>query len=205
MQNAIEDIASSENRDKVDFVVIPPPADLQTDEAEVDDNYIQEGIYFFPQHVAGEIELQYIGSSDGETSDDEYNLPLSVVQQNIMSSKETQKVKKKKLYVPKWTKDFVNTSMHSGAADRLEIMKSKLQNLTPVEVFEKLFGSVFDHLVQQTNLYSSQKNRHDFFVSDADMKLFIGILLFTGYHRPSERHYYNNNNNIFICPTDCSK
>lgn len=81
----------------------------------------------------------------------------------------------------------------SDCSDRLEILKNELENFSPVEVFEKLFDDeIFDHLMQQTNLYSSQKNRHAFFVSKADLKLSVAILLLTGYHKlPSERNYWS--------------
>ncbi|KAB0803076.1 hypothetical protein PPYR_00046 [Photinus pyralis] len=190
---ALEDISSSDNQNEIDIVIIPPNVDEQTDEEEFDDNNIQE--FSMPNDVAGEIELQHM-DSDIETSDEESNLPLSILRQNITSEKSlATKTKRRNLLEPKWTKDVVDTSMPStcGFEDRVEVVKHDLEHLSPIEVFEKLFDQeVLDHIVQQTNLYSSQKNKHDFFVSKADIQIFISILLLTGYHKlPSERNYWS--------------
>lgn len=191
LQSALEEVASSSTSNEVDIVIIPPDIDSQTDEEYFDENDLQ-----MPSDVAGEIELWQVSNSDDEDSDDEFSLPLSVVQQNILrSTGNPPPSKKQKLPEPKWTKTFVDTSMSStaGCADRLEILKNELENLTPVQIFEKIFDDdIYNHIVSQTNLYSSQKNRHDFFVSKADIKLFVGILLLTGYNKlPSERNYWS--------------
>lgn len=201
LQHAIEDVASTSSHNVIDIVVIPPDADPQTDDEEFDDNYIQEEPYFMPDDVAGGIELQHI-SSENETSDEEYDLSLSVLRQKLTSST-TKRSKKKVLSEPKWTKehvDITNISATSGYADRLDVVKNDLENLEPVAVFEKLFDDeIFDLLVHETNLYSSQKNEHSFFVSKADMKLFVGILLLTGYHKlPSERNYWSLNQDLRV-------
>nr|CAH7757782.1 unnamed protein product [Callosobruchus chinensis] len=81
----------------------------------------------------------------------------------------------------------------SGAYDRLDIVKQELEALDPVRVFEKIFDdAVINHIVTQTNIYSTQKNDHQFFVSSPDIKLFIAILLLTGYHElPRQRLYWS--------------
>lgn len=173
---------------EVDIVIIPPDADRQTDEE--DENDLEGAENIFPTYIAGEIELQHINSSDEEGSEDEDSLPLSERLKNL-ESKRAKKIK----VGPQWTKKFVDTSTPAtfDCSDRLEILKNELENFSPVEVFEKLFDDeIFDHLMQQTNLYSSQKNRHAFFVSKADLKLSVAILLLTGYHKlPSERNYWS--------------
>lgn len=82
--------------------------------------------------------------------------------------------------------------------DRLQILKHDLEDENAVGVSEKLFGDeVFDMLVLQTNIYVSQINKQDFLVSKADLKLFIEILLLTGYHKlPSERNYWSLDEDI---------
>nr|CAH7713440.1 unnamed protein product [Callosobruchus chinensis] len=81
----------------------------------------------------------------------------------------------------------------SGAYDRLDIVKQELEALDAVRVFEKIFDdAVINHIVTQTNIYSTQKNDHQFFVSSPDIKLFITILLLTGYHElPRQRLYWS--------------
>nr|CAH7746139.1 unnamed protein product [Callosobruchus chinensis] len=88
----------------------------------------------------------------------------------------------------------------SGWKDRLELVKSDLENLSPVDIFEKLFDNdIYNHISQETNIYSSQKNKHDFFVSRDDLKIFVGILLLTGYHKlPSERNYWSLDDDLKV-------
>nr|CAH7738745.1 unnamed protein product [Callosobruchus chinensis] len=88
----------------------------------------------------------------------------------------------------------------SGWKDRLELVKSDLESLSPVDIFEKLFDSdIYNHISQQTNIYSSQKNKHDFFLSRDDIKIFVGILLLTGYHKlPSERNYWSLDDDLKV-------
>ena len=54
---------------------------------------------------------------------------------------------------------------------------------TPFESFEKLFGSALELILEETVRYASQKNVHDFSISEGDIKAFIGILYFSGYHK----------------------
>lgn len=194
LQSALEDLASKKIECEVDVVVIPPDVDTQTDEEEGDENYIHEDDITFPHDVAGEIELQCMQDNDADSDDDEDNIPLSVLQKQLRNATKKPEAKKRKPSEPIWTKTFVDTSMPatSGCTDRIEIVKHELEGLHPVEVFEKFFDNeLYDYIVQQTNLYSSQKNNHEFFVSRDDMKLFFGILLLTGYHKlPSERNYW---------------
>jgi hypothetical protein len=75
--------------------------------------------------------------------------------------------------------------------ERQAILKSELDGLNPVEVFEKIFdGDVVSLIVEQSNLYSTQKNDHSFFVSKTDIRVFLGVLLLSRYHKlPRERLY----------------
>ncbi len=63
-----------------------------------------------------------------------------------------------------------------------------------------LFDSdVFTLLVEQTNSYGQQKNRSDFRASDAYIRRFIGILLFTGYHSlPQEEMYWSLDKDVSV-------
>lgn len=140
LQPALEKVASSSMKNEVDIVIIPPTVDPQTDEEDFDENYIPDEL-LMPQDVTGEIELQHISDSESEDSDGECNLPLLVLWKNILRTNQNfSQSKKQKLPEPKWTKTFVDTSIPStaGCADRLEILKSDLENLDPVEIFENV-------------------------------------------------------------------
>jgi hypothetical protein len=63
------------------MVIIPPEVDPQTDEEDIDDDYIQEKGAVLPYDVPGQIEIQWSHSdSEAEESDEDYDIPLSVLQ-----------------------------------------------------------------------------------------------------------------------------
>ncbi|XP_026806387.1 piggyBac transposable element-derived protein 4-like, partial [Rhopalosiphum maidis] len=60
-----------------------------------------------------------------------------------------------------------------------------------------MIGSILQTIVQQTNLYAQQKSV-DINTSIEEIKAFIGILIFMGYHSlPSIRLYWSNDPNFF--------
>jgi hypothetical protein len=67
------------------------------------------------------------------------------------------------------------------------ILASKLEGQTPVELFEEfLDSSILNLIVDQSNLYSAQKNS-DFRLDVPILKRFLSILLFSG--APTEKMY----------------
>lgn len=73
-----------------------------------------------------------------------------------------------------------------------EKMEGDLNGKTSIEIFETLFDEdVCKLILEQTQLYAMQKNRHDFKMTCEDLKIFVGILLLTGYHSlPRESMYW---------------
>ena len=70
------------------------------------------------------------------------------------------------------------------------IMQTDMKYASPIEIFEKLFShEIYDLIVEETILYTKNfKNDYDFYITKEDIKIFIGILIFSGYHTlPSER------------------
>ncbi|XP_055916211.1 piggyBac transposable element-derived protein 2-like [Eupeodes corollae] len=60
------------------------------------------------------------------------------------------------------------------------------------EVFETLFDEeVVNLIVEQSRLYAAQSNAHNFSFTEHDLKVFLGILLYSGYHSiPRENMYW---------------
>lgn len=71
-------------------------------------------------------------------------------------------------------------------------MNTALEGKSPVEVFETVVDNDVVHLiVDQTMKYASQHNMHKFNITPEELKVFIGILLYSGYHSlPRERMYW---------------
>ena len=69
-------------------------------------------------------------------------------------------------------------------------MSSRL-HLTPLIVFEALFGNNFEWIRKETELYAQRHGNSDFSLSLVEIKCAVGILIFSGYHRfPSRKNYW---------------
>lgn len=54
-------------------------------------------------------------------------------------------------------------------------------------------------IVENSNIYAGQNNRHNFHMDDLDLKKFLGILILTGYYElPSERSYWSLDEDLGI-------
>lgn len=79
-------------------------------------------------------------------------------------------------------------------------MNKSLENLSPVEVFKKLLTpDIYDHIIKELVRYDAVcKNKIDVLSVD-ELKAFIGILLFSTYHKlSSERHYWSNDEDLGV-------
>lgn len=180
VNDALEDFLSDNNHATADMVIIPPDVDTNTDEEDIDDDNIEaQGL---PHDVPGEIELHVMDSDE----DEEDNLPLSVIKR---------KLKKQKIDLPEWTSEEMDISMEETGFYKVKLnnIKESLKNCTPVELFEKMFDEeTLLHIVEQSTTYAKQRNNHSFDTTQKEIKIFLGILLFSGYHKlPRERLYWS--------------
>lgn len=186
LDEALEDVASAEGEKVVDIVLLPPEAvDEITDEDDIDEDNLYSSI---PNDVPGELELFY--SSD----DDEDNLSLATLQK--MWHNEGAANKRRKLNsVPDWHSEVTNSDDLNSTftQEKMDNIRTKFENSTPIQIFETIVSDeVIQLLVQQSNLYASQNNRHDFSVTTKDIQIFLGVLFFSGYHKlPRERLYWS--------------
>lgn len=183
---AIETIISKDDDTPVDIVLIPPEVDIQTDEEDFDDdNLFSSSI---PKDVPGEVELVY------HSDDEEDNIPLTMLR-DILNRTEENTPKKIKNHTPIWSDAMEDIEEMEGTftPEKIGDIANTLKNSTPVEIFEKLLDdTVIDHIVDQSVLYAGQKNSHSFSVTREDIKIFLGVLLYSGYHKlPRERLYWS--------------
>ncbi|KAJ8928709.1 hypothetical protein NQ314_018719 [Rhamnusium bicolor] len=187
---AVDDIASSSSHNDADIVVIPPDVDVQTDEDEIDEDNCATS--YLPNDVPGEIEVHY--------DDDEDILPLTELQKKLVCrpSKRAKTANTKEVE-PKWTENILDLKMTEsyGYIDRLNNLKIEMIDKTSVQ---SLFDTeIFEYIIEQTHLYAAQKNNHTFSLPVEDLKIFIGILLFSGYHKiPRERLYWSLDEDVSV-------
>ncbi|XP_015373375.1 PREDICTED: piggyBac transposable element-derived protein 4-like [Diuraphis noxia] len=80
-------------------------------------------------------------------------------------------------------------------------MKSPISDniiqLTPLNIWEKIFSPFIDLNVRESYLYAEQSNNL-LDTTPEKIKAFIGILIIMGFHSlPSIRHYWSNDKNFF--------
>ena len=64
------------------------------------------------------------------------------------------------------------------------------QGKTTLKIFEQLLSDVLKFMLQQTLTYASRKNDLQFTLELNKIKIFIGILLFSGYHKLPQQNMY---------------
>jgi len=80
-------------------------------------------------------------------------------------------------------------------------MKSPISDnifqLTPVNIWEKIFSPLIDLIVRESNLYAEQSNNL-LDTTPEEIKALIGILIIMGFNSlPSIRHYWSNDKNFY--------
>lgn len=124
-----------------------------------------------------------------EVDSDDDNIPLSKLVTGAAqnSSNPRKKIKTDKEPEPIWSEDIINLmemNETNGYNERLNDVKESTHNETPVETFERLFDKeIFKIIVGQSMLYAAQKNDHTFSLTEDEIKVFLGILMFSGYHK----------------------
>lgn len=115
--------------------------------------------------------------------------------------------KKRRLAKPTFTADWERISpeyrfdpLQDTPSQKLHELKLVLQEATPVGIFEQFFDeSVYNMIVEETLRYANQKNKHSFSISVDEIKIFLGFLIFSGYHTlPSERDYWSESEDLGI-------
>jgi hypothetical protein len=191
---AVADIDSFERSGEVDVVILPLAAvDSQTDEEDIDEDDIQ-GKESLPSVIPGEAEVRWQESdNDFEDSHSEDDVPLSV-RFSRNKSLRTSRAKTPKKTEPKWTDQNVNINMNvtTSSFERQSILKSELEGLNPVEVFEKIiYDDVVSVMWNNRICTRHRKTIMFFFVSKTDTRVFLGVRLLSGYHKlPRERLYW---------------
>ena len=69
---------------------------------------------------------------------------------------------------------------------------SKYRDFSPANLFELYFDdSIIDHIIKESRIYGVSKNWKDIQVSQQEMRVFLAILIISGYNPlPSKAHYW---------------
>lgn len=186
-----------EDSPSLDIVILPPEPDYVTDEDEAEDNEL--GIVEV-RDVPGQLEVQF--SNEDQDIED-----TAEVQSTSAISVQTG-TKKQRLSnsLPKWKKcdskyTFTDADFAALEKDKIEALVKEHGALTPLQLFEKfLSNDMLEYIKEETLRYSQRVKNDTSFTLDIDeLKCFIGILLFSGYHQvPSERMYWSTDADLGV-------
>ncbi|XP_046972429.1 piggyBac transposable element-derived protein 2-like [Vanessa cardui] len=186
-------LEDSDSEADYEFAIIPPEPSVVTDEEEGADEQLTASL---PRDVPGNIEVfrsnkDKIPCGDPDSSDDE---PLA----------EKSKRSRRQPDQPVWRTCSpiysYRTQERTDVIDRQKLVKEKFQDLTPVQIFEKIFDEeVISLIITNTILYANQNNRHTFQLDAVDLKKFLGILILSGYHKlPREDLYWSYDEDVGV-------
>nr|CAI5862745.1 unnamed protein product [Callosobruchus analis] len=195
----------------IDVVILPPDPDMLTDQEDIDEDNLESTE--LPSDVPSMLEV-FMGSP-GDASEDDFTEwddsdteTLASKRVKLLSAKEPKSNRSRKkdpsFVQPNWQQNSVDYTrwqpMSDGASERARIVCEDLENLSPKDIFEKLVDDkIIGLIVEQSELYAHQKNNHAFSLTTDDLKQFLGILFFTGYHRlPRERSYWSLDEDLHV-------
>ncbi|XP_047106612.1 piggyBac transposable element-derived protein 3-like [Schistocerca piceifrons] len=185
---------SDDEDDDVELAIIPPDADVITDEEDIDENVLNtESVV---QDVAGTLELI--------TSRDEANatvVPPEAKRRKALGVGAESGTLSTKKYKCKWYKCqpmYTNTS-DPGKSNKHYVAEC-LANKTVAQVFEDFFSEkLMDTIIEQSEIYACQHNKINFLLTKEELKSFIGILLLSGYHKlPHENMYWEQASDVGV-------
>lgn len=195
LEEAVNAIAEDESDNEYDLIILPPGPDVLTDEEEGEEDLQTSAL---PKDIPGTIEVtrrrrHLSETSEWEDSDDE---PLSNKRRRPNASD----------VLPTWRKcspsysSFSQPCENSTRSLQKTQLIEQLKNLSPVEVFDRIFDAeVYDLILSNTQLYAGQNNRHGFMLDREDLRRFLGILILSGYHRlPRERQYWSYDEDLGV-------
>lgn len=158
-----------------DLVIIPPEPDALSDEDEIDESVVA-------------LQVQDTGVDfDGNGTPD---IPGTI---QAMSSSTTDKTQAKKAANPKWRKGkpvYKSKPTSSPSLSTKQNVIDELDGIEALDLFDKMAAAIVTKITEETNRYARQKNAPDFLMTEKEIKIFLGILLFSGYHKLPRQHMY---------------
>lgn len=153
-----------------ELVIVPPDPDLMSDTEEIDDSSVRK---------VEEIMCDEVGSTE----------VAGTIEILVPNRNENISVN------PKWEKcepKFERTPK-AFPQERLQRVKDNVAGKSPIELFEIICLKMIELTVVESIKYSRQNNNHGFEISMDEMKQFLAILFYSGYHiLPQEKMYWEN-------------
>ena len=210
IEEYLKEISETEDIETSDVVILPPDVNNLSDEDEIDDDKTNECMV---NEVPGPLEL-YVEISDkvAETENNIDSENIDTATDTVNSSravgnrKSPQMLRREnyaiqnqygKRKLPKYTKKIAKSDSHS---DCLRKIRESLEDFIPVTIFEEIMSpKIFGHIVKETVRYSAVSKNKSEIVTVEELKTFIGILMFSSYHKlSSTKNYWSNDDDLGI-------
>ncbi|XP_049861751.1 piggyBac transposable element-derived protein 2-like [Schistocerca gregaria] len=152
---------SDDENDDVEFGIIPPNADVITDEEDIDENILNNESVV--QYVAGTLELT--------TSQDEANATIVPPE-----------AKRRKA---------LGEGVESGKSNEHYVAECLAKKTVPQVFEDFCSEKLMDTVIERSEIYACQHNKLNFLLTKEEGKPFIGIQLLNGCHKlPHEMMYW---------------
>ena len=187
---AIEELTDDDEH-QIDLAIAPPEILVVSNEEGLDDDDLTKNEMLLPDAAR----LIEVHQTSGEKTGDPLQSLSQQASRKSKSNSTRPKSAKSKNVERKWSDKppaFTSAPV-SKESEEFERIEIALAGKSPAEIFELIFDEeVLSLLMEQSIFYARQNNRHDFSCTIAEMKTFIGFLLFTGYHKlPREDMYWS--------------
>lgn len=168
---------------EADGIILPPDrVDSISDGEDIDEDDLQPSS--LPSEVPGTVALVI----HNPVEEDE----------NVVAKR---KKNKSKSVQPRWRNMNYETEIENTAAVAgLAEAHPELVDKSPIELFRLLYNDIVTELIKTESVrYARQKSNMSFNLDDADLDIFIAIMLLTGYHSlPREGLYWNRDEDVHV-------
>lgn len=177
--NEIMDILENDDDNNCDIYIEPPNEGNVTDEDSGNDD---AGTPLYPENLSGNqllapAELRYRNKSDIEDE----------VEEDMQPARKTKRTSKEAPVKPKWKKEDKLLSQ----APFPEGDYSTYNQMSETELFELFFSDeLLDYCKKQMTKYCMKNNWPDISVAIEELRVFLGILIVSGYHPVPRRRMF---------------
>ena len=178
-----------DSNQEIDMVILPPQTvdSLSDEEAVEEDDLLPSNL---PSDVPGRVAV--FVRDEGRNGD---------VATSHNKPKPTKKQKMVAPMMPKWSNTVsYEREIPSAVLKDVVDQKPNLVELSPYEMFRLYYDDQLKNLILSESIrYARQKNNLQFELDDADLDVFVGVLLLSGYHSlPREKLYWNRDEDVRI-------
>lgn len=196
LQELEAELEDLEPGNEVDAVIIPPTVDDLTDEEDIDENALLGKFAHYKDKHRWLTKICFLGDLVPQDVAGTFELLVPEMENDdICVEPSTSKgaTKRNTVYTPKWKKkhpEYDNLPVSNEEVAKKDLVEA-LADKSPLDIFFMFFDeNLLNEIIYFSEKYAKDNNRHDFSLTITDLKRFIGILIFSGYHTLPQLELY---------------